>query len=102
MLDAMRDEAAKVRKLVEQAKDDKDIVRLDCAREKLALVDGLIKVSEEVQQTDEARFRAAAKRVPQIREEAEQCIGQKAQHADEKSKLEVESPTGLPAADPAA
>src|SRR5207248_11362224 len=46
-LDKMRDEIARVRKVADKAKDEKDIVKLDCAREKLQLVEGLLKVTEE-------------------------------------------------------
>jgi hypothetical protein len=115
-LEKMREQVGQVKKLAEKAKDEKDIVKFNCAREKLAQVEGLLKAGEEAEtglrtaldrkendaaERASARLSATQKKLAQLRVEAEQCIGQLASFSDEKSRLEVEAPSGLPA-DPAA
>ncbi len=95
---------------LEEARNDKDIVRLNCVNEKLTQVKGLIKVSE---QADIALQEAVARRdgstdaeyqkiaiarakVDQLRAEVEECIGQLAFAVDEKTTVEVEQPKDLP------
>ena len=105
-----------VQKLVEQAKDEKDILKHNCAREKLAQVAGLLKVAEtaeadlksaqERREEDAserafARVTIAGRKVAQLRQDAQQCIGQLAYYNDEKTRVDVDTPKDLPA-DPTA
>jgi hypothetical protein len=116
-LEKMRDQVEQVKKLTGKAKDEKDLVKFNCAREKLEQVQGLVKVGEEAEtalrtaldrrELDAAerastRLSTAAKKVVQLQKDAEQCIGQLTSFSDEKGRLEVESPSGLPASDPTA
>lgn len=100
---------------LEEARATKDVVKLNCVNEKLTLVKGLLRISE---QSDVALQEAVAKKdttsaeheyskvsiakgkVEQLRGEAEQCIGQLAFRTDENLTVEVEVPSGLPTEDP--
>ena len=96
---------------VEDARNAKDVVKLNCVNEKLTQIKGLLKMSE---QSDVALHEAVANRDPgaeaelakiaiartkveTLRAEAEQCIGQVAYMVDEKTNVEVEQPSNLPA-----
>ena len=95
---------------LEEARNEKDIVRLNCVNEKLTQVKGLIKVSEQadialqeaVARRDEAadaeyqKIAIARAKVDQLRAEVEECIGQLAFAVDEKTTVEVEQPRDLP------
>ena len=111
----MREQAGQVDKLVAQARDEKDIVKLNCVNEKLNQVHGLLRVSEQsadelhqaaAQHEDDAADHAWAKvsiagrRIQQLRQDAEQCIGQLAFYNDDKTVVTVEVPAGLPSNDP--
>lgn len=95
---------------LQDARNEKDIVRLNCVNEKLTQIKGLLKVSE---QSDIAMQEAVARRdesaeadfqkigiarakVDQLRSEVEECIGQLAFAVDEKTTVEVEQPRDLP------
>ncbi len=95
---------------VEDARNEKDIVKMNCANEKLTQVKALIRVAE---QADVALHEAVANRDPgseaefakiaisrskvdTLRAESEQCIGQLAYMVDEKTNVEVEQPSNLP------
>ena len=110
-LDQTRELVAQVEKLVGKAKDEKDLVKLNCAQERLGQVRGLLKVSEQAEEDlraahlrkeADAAERAGARvtivgrKVQQLRQDAQQCIGQLAFYNDEKTLLEVEVPAGLP------
>jgi hypothetical protein len=114
-LDQMSKQAAAVEKLALLARSEKDIVRLNCVSEKLAQVRGLVRVSQQAEtelresdarrdknQTQHAfnKVQIAARKVGQLNQEAEQCVGQLAFYTDEKTKVEVEIPSGLPNDDP--
>lgn len=95
---------------LEDARNEKDIVRLNCVNEKLTQIKGLLKVSEQadiamqeaVARRDEAaeaefqKITIARAKVDQLRSEAEECIGQLAFAVDEKTTVEVEEPRNLP------
>ncbi len=114
-LDRMRDLLNQVLKLLEQARDEKDVVKRNCVNEKLTQVKGLVKVSEEaeielkeaiVKREEEAadheftKVAIARQKIEQLRAEAEQCIGQLAYYTDKDYVIEVEVPQDLPSADP--
>lgn len=99
---------------LEEARDSKDVVKLNCVNEKLTNIKGLLRISE---QADVALQEAVAKReeqaaeheftkiniarskVEQLRAEAEQCVGLLAFEVGETT-VEVEEPEDLPATDP--
>ncbi len=97
---------------VEEARNEKDVVKLNCVNEKLTQIKSLLKVAE---QSDLALHEAVSKRDPSadaelskvaiarakidaLRGESEQCIGQLAYVVDEKTVVEVQQPPNLPEA----
>jgi len=98
---------------LEDARNEKDIVRLNCVNEKLTQIKGLLKVSEQadiamqeaVARRDESaegefqKIGIARAKVDQLRSEVEECIGQLAFAVDEKTTVEVEQPKDLPITD---
>ena len=110
-LEKLRGLVGQVGKLVQQAKAEKDLVKLNCAGEKLSQVQGLLHVAEqaetelrasvsrkEVDAQDHAlaRVSIAGRKVAQLAQDAQQCIGQLAFYTDEKTIVEVDEPTDLP------
>jgi hypothetical protein len=111
----MRDTLKVVLAKLEEARNTKDVVKLNCVNEKLTQVKGLLRISE---QSDVALQEAVAKKdeptadheytkvtiaqskVETLRSEAEQCIGQLAFRTDENMSVEVLVPTDLPGGDP--
>ncbi len=95
---------------LEDARNEKDIVRLNCVNEKLTQIKGLLKVSEQADialqeavarrdESAEAEFQKigiARAKVDHLRSEVEECIGQLAFAVDEKTTVEVEQPKDLP------
>jgi hypothetical protein len=99
---------------LEEARNTKDVVKLNCVNEKLTQVKGLLRISE---QSDVALQEAVAKKeetsadheytkvtiaqskVEALRGEAEQCIGALAFRTDENLSVEVVTPE-LPGGDP--
>ena len=109
-IDRMKLVMRQVLSRLEDARNEKDIVKLNCVNEKLTQIKGLLKVSE---QSDIALQEAAARKdeateseyqkitiakvkIEQLRAEAEECIGQLAFVVDEKTTVEVETPKDLP------
>jgi hypothetical protein len=100
---------------LEDARNTKDVVKLNCVNEKLTQVKGLLRISE---QSDVALQEAVAKKdqtsadheytkvtiaqskVEQLRGEADQCIGALAFRTDENLTVDVVVPTDLPGGDP--
>jgi hypothetical protein len=95
---------------VEEARDEKDVVKLNCVNKKLTQTKALLRVAE---QADVALHEAVSKRDPGaeaefskvsiartkvdgLRAEADQCIGQLAYSVDEKTTVEVQQPSNLP------
>jgi hypothetical protein len=105
----MRQDLKQVLARLEDARSEKDIVKLNCVNEKLAQVKGLLRVAEQadvalqesVARKDggaEAEFQKisiAKVKVDQLRAEADQCVGQLAYAVDERTTVEVEAPAGL-------
>ncbi len=100
-----------VLRMLEEARLEKDVVKLNCVNEKLTHIRGLVRVSEEGQvsmqeaiahqEMEEARHEftkilVALDRVRQLRAEAEECVGQLAFVVDEELEVEVEVPPDLP------
>jgi len=110
-LSQMRGALKDVLKRLEEARSEKDVVKLNCVNEKLTQVKGLLKIAEQsdvalqeavVQgeqgsaQHEFAKISIAKQKVDQLRAEAEQCIGQLAYVVDEKTQVTVETPEDLP------
>jgi hypothetical protein len=111
MRQALKDVLAKL----EEARNSRDVVKLNCVNEKLTQVKGLLRISE---LADVAMQEAIAKKedsgalheytktsiattkVTQLRAEAEQCLGQLAFRTDENLAVDVEIPEDLPKGDP--
>jgi len=113
-LDHMRSLLKEVLKRLEEARQEKDVVKLNCVNEKLTQLKGLVRVGEQseialqedVAKADEenarheyAKIDLASQRAQQLRADAEQCIGQLAYVVDEKTLVTVEVPEGLPEPD---
>ncbi|MEW5743077.1 MAG: hypothetical protein AB1938_29445 [Myxococcota bacterium] len=99
---------------LEEARNSKDVVKLNCVNEKLTQIKGLLRISEtsdvQLQEAVAKRETATAEheftkvsiargKVDQLRAEAEECIGQLAFRTDENQVVEVETPEYLPAGD---
>lgn len=99
---------------LEEARNTKDVVKLNCVNEKLTQIKGLLRISETSDvalQEAVARHEASAAeheytkvsiangKVTQLRAEAEECIGQLAFRTDENLSVEVDTPDYLPAGD---
>jgi hypothetical protein len=94
----------------EQARNEKDVVKLNCVNEKLTQVKALIKVAEQADislhesvasrdaagEADFSKIAIARTKVDRLRAESEQCIGQLAYMVDEKTTVEVDQPADLP------
>ena len=96
---------------VEEARKERDLVKLNCLNEKLTQVKALLRIAEQsyialqeaIARADPdqsgheyAKIEIARQRVTELRAEAEQCIGQLAYVVDEKTVVTVETPQGLP------
>ncbi|NOJ91214.1 hypothetical protein HNV26_37355, partial [Myxococcus xanthus] len=114
-LSGMREVLRSVLGKVEEARRTKDVVKLNCANEKLTQIKGLLRISEQADvslqeavsrqesSTSEHEFTKvmiARQKVGQLRSEAEECIGQLAFRTDENLFVEVEEPNNLPGGDP--
>jgi hypothetical protein len=110
-LDQMRAALKDVLKRLEEARSEKDVVKLNCVNEKLTQVKGLLKIAEQSDvalqeavaqgeqgssQHEFAKVSIAKQKVDQLRAEGEQCIGQLAYVVDEKTLVTVETPEDLP------
>jgi hypothetical protein len=96
---------------VEEARKERDLVKLNCVNEKLTQVKALLRIAEQSYialqesvaraaedgaQHEFAKIEIARQRVSELRAESEQCIGQLAYVVDEKTVVTVEIPQGLP------
>jgi TolA-binding protein len=95
---------------VEEARNEKDVVKLNCVNEKLTQIKGLLKVAEQSDvalheaiankdpagETEFAKIGIARSKVEGLRGDADQCIGQLAYIVDEKTTVEVQTPDDLP------
>jgi hypothetical protein len=98
---------------VEDARNEKDVVKLNCVNEKLTQVKGLLKVaeqadvalSESIARKDDAadtefqKISMARAKIDVLRGEADQCIGQLAYVVDSETTVDVEQPENLPSLD---
>jgi hypothetical protein len=111
MRQSLKDVIAKL----EEARNSKDVVKLNCVNEKLTAIKGLLRISEIADvnlqeavakhETESAtheytKVSIARTRVNQLRAEAEECIGQLAFRTDENLSVEVQIPEDLPKEDP--
>jgi hypothetical protein len=100
---------------LEEARQSKDVVKLNCVNEKLVQIKGLLRISEQADVTLQAaiarseassarheftKVSIAHQRVQQLRTEAEECIGQLAFQTDQNLSVEVDAPSDLPGGDP--
>jgi hypothetical protein len=99
-----------VLKSLEEARSEKDVLKLNCVNEKLTQIKGLLRVvqqsdvslqeavakaDQESAQHEYAKIAIAKQRAEQLRADAEQCIGQLA-YVDERTVVTVEVPEDLP------
>jgi len=113
MRQALKDVLAKL----EEARNSRDVVKLNCVNEKLTQVKGLLRISEladvAMQEAiakkedssalhEYTKVSIATQKVTQLRAEAEQCLGQLAFRTDENLSIDVEVPEDLPKGDPTA
>jgi hypothetical protein len=96
---------------VEEARNEKDIVKLNCVNEKLAQIKQILNVAEGAEvalqeaiakkdagsDAEYSKIAIARGKADQLRAEAEECIGQLAFVVDEKTSVEVQQPEGMPA-----
>lgn len=114
-LGKMRETLKDVLGKLEEARNSKDVVKLNCVNEKLTQIKGLLRISEladvslqeSVSKKDTAtaeheftKVGIAETKVLQLRSQAEECIGQLAFRTDENLLVDVEEPTDLPKTDP--
>ncbi|MBU8899554.1 hypothetical protein DRW03_26685 [Corallococcus sp. H22C18031201] len=114
-LGGMREVLRQVLEKVEEARRSKDVVKLNCANEKLTQIKGLLRISEQADvslqesisrqeasssEHEYTKVMIAQQKVGQLRAEAEECIGQLAFRTDENLFVEVEEPNNLPGGDP--
>ena len=97
---------------VEEARNEKDIVKLNCVNEKLAQIKQILNVAEGAEMAlqeavaksdpgadaEYSKIAIARGKADQLRTEAEECVGQLAFVVDEKTSVEVQQPEDLPAA----
>ncbi len=105
-IDRMKEVVKQALSRLEDARDEKDIVKLNCVNEKLTQVKGLLRVAEqsdvalqeaaahhdESTEVEYSRIGIARTKVDQLRAEIEECIGQLAFVVDQKTIVEVEQP----------
>jgi hypothetical protein len=106
----MRASLRQVTSKAEDARNDKDVVKLNCVNEKMAQMKGLLKVAEQseaamkeamarqdpVASAEAGRITVARSKTDQLQNEAQQCIGQLAYIVDERTTVEVQQPAGQP------
>jgi len=107
---AMRASLRQVTSKAEDARNEKDVVKLNCVNEKLAQMKGLLKVAEQseaalkeaiarkdpVANAEFSKIGIARTRIDGLGNDAQQCIGQLAYIVDEKTTVEVQQPAGQP------
>jgi hypothetical protein len=95
---------------VEEARNEKDIVKLNCVNEKLTQIKSLLKVAEHADislheavsnrdagaESEFSKVSIARAKIDALRGESDQCIGQLAYIVDEKTTVEVQQPSNLP------
>jgi hypothetical protein len=103
-LERIRRQVKLVVRRIDDARGEKDIVRLTCLDEKAVQMKGLLRVAEragaalqeavakkeEGSDAELTKVTLARARVDELRSDAEACVGQLAYSVDEKTKVEVE------------
>jgi hypothetical protein len=108
-LSRMKSSLKQVLARAEQARSDKDVVKLNCVNEKLTQIKSLITVAEradiqlhesvaakEAGDAEYSKIAIARTKVDGLRSDAEQCVGQLAYNVEERTTVEVEQPANLP------
>jgi hypothetical protein len=116
-LEAAADSVARIKQAVklvlgraEQARNEKDVVKLNCVNEKLTQMKALQKVAEQADgalrdlsatkasggDAEFSKVAIARTKVEGLRRDAEQCVGQLAYLIDEKTTIDMEQPSNLP------
>ncbi|BDG02534.1 hypothetical protein [Anaeromyxobacter oryzae] len=112
-LDRMKASLRQVLGRVEEARNEKDVVKLNCVNEKLTQIKALLKVAEQADislhesiankdqgaDTEFSKIGIAGTKIEALRGDAQQCIGQLAYVVDERTTVEVQQPDGLPQRD---
>lgn len=103
-LDEMREVLGHVLKLLKEAREEKDVIKVNCVNEKLTSIKGLIRISEQAEMTLQEALAKGEKdtathefhkisishqKIKVLRSEAEQCVGELA-FAVGKTTVEVE------------
>lgn len=96
---------------LEEARDTRDVVKLNCVSEKLTQLKALVRVSEQAEgllreaisardepaaEHEVSKVTRAGQKGDQLRIEAEECIGQLAFRTDDALTVEVVAPPGPP------
>ncbi len=95
---------------VEEARNEKDVVKLNCVNEKLTQIKALLRVAEQADvglheaisnrdpgaEAELSKVAIARAKIDALRGESDQCIGQLAYIVDEKTTVEVQQPSNLP------
>jgi hypothetical protein len=109
-IDKMKSSLKSVLSRVEEARNEKDVVKLNCVNEKQAQIKGLLKVAEQAEvslkdalaskdpaaNAEFSKIGIAKSKVDGLGNDATQCIGQLAYIVDEKTTVEVIQPPGQP------
>jgi hypothetical protein len=112
-VDRMKAALRQVLGRVEEARNEKDVVKLNCVNEKLTQIKSLLKVAEQAEialresiankdpsgDTEFSKIGIARTKIDGLRGDADQCIGQLAYVVDERTTVEVQQPEGLPGRD---
>lgn len=109
-LDRMKLALRQVLARVEDARNEKDVVKLNCVNEKLTQIKSLLRVAEQADislheaisnrdagaESEFSKVAIARAKIDALRGESDQCIGQLAYIVDEKTTVEVQQPSNLP------
>jgi hypothetical protein len=108
-LSRMKSALKQVLARAEQARSDKDVVKLNCVNEKLTQIKSLITVAERADiqlhesvaakeggDAETSKIAIARTKVDGLRNDADQCVGQLAFNVEERTTVEVEAPVNLP------
>lgn len=111
----IREASGVVQAKVQEARDTKDIVKLNCVNEKLTQITALLRVSEQAAPLlkdallirdanavahESSKVKLAGQKVDLLKSEADECIGQLAFRTDENLVVEVVEPENLYPGDP--
>jgi hypothetical protein len=106
-LGRMRQSLKDVLKMLEDARNTKDILKLNCVNEKLTQIKGLLRISEQadvslqeslaksdskVALQELTKVGIASEKVQDLEAQARQCLGQLAYRSDENMVVEVDEP----------